>query len=158
MDATTREIINSITVRYDKEGPLPGGHKGMVYYDCPKLSPSQLSRLAASAMWEDQHVDFDLVLGLAYRGILFASALAAGKPVAIYQHDGDVYGPDLKGKRVILVDDVIVSGRTILDSKNKVSQLGPEVVALACIIDRTSDEFSRDLGLPLISAFKTILE
>ena len=158
MDATTREIISSITVKYDKELSLPGGHKGSIYYDCPKLSPSQLSRLAASAIWEDQHVDFDLVVGLAYRGILFAFALAGGKPVAIYQHDGEVFGPDIKNKKVLLVDDVIVSGATIMESKAKVVAKGADVVALACIIDRTSPDFSRQLGLPLISAFKTVLE
>lgn len=158
MDATTREIISSITVRYESETELPGGHKGTVYYDCPKLAPAQLSRLAATAMWEDQHVEFDIVIGLAYRGILFASALATGKPVAIYQQDGNVFGPDIKDKKVIIVDDVIVSGRSILESKQKVSALGADVVALACIIDRTAPDFSRDLGLPLISAFRAVLE
>lgn len=158
MDETTREIIKNITIRYQSEQSLPGGHSGCVYYDCPQLTPSQLSRLAASAMWEDEHIEFDVVVGLAYRGIFFASAIAAGKPAAILQADGGVYGPALKDKRVILVDDVIVAGETILKSKAQVEALGARVVALACIIDRSNGISGRELGCPLISAFRTILE
>ena len=158
MDETTREIIRSITVRSETERPLPGGHSGCVYYDCPQLTPSQLSRLAASAMWEDEHIDFDVVVGLAYRGIFFASAIAGGKPAAILQADGGVFGPALKDKRVILVDDVIVNGTAILKSKAQVEALGAKVVAFACIIDRSNGKPGKELGCPLISSFRTILE
>lgn len=158
MDETTREIIRSITVSYQTEQPLPGGHTGRIYYDVPQLTPSQLSRLAASAMWEDEHVEFDVVVGLAYRGILFASAIAGGKKVAILQADGNVYGPSLEGQRVILVDDVIVGGATIIKAKAEVEALGAKVVALACIVDRSQGLSSRDLGCPLISSCHTLLE
>jgi orotate phosphoribosyltransferase len=109
-------------------------------------------------MWEDEHVDFDVVVGLAYRGILFASAIAGGKKVAILQADGNVYGPALKGQRVILVDDVIVEGATIRKSMAQVEALGAKVVALACVIDRSTKSSTRELGCPLISAFRTVLE
>ena len=158
MDETTREIIRSITVRYEQPQSLPGGHTGCVYYDCPQLSPSQLSRLAASAMWEDEHIEFDIIVGLAYRGILFASALAGGKHVAILQADRNMFGPSLKQKRVIVVDDVIVGGATILESKKHLESLGAEVVAVACIIDRSATGIERSLGCPLISSFRTVLE
>jgi orotate phosphoribosyltransferase len=158
MDETTREIISSITVKSEDERVLPGGHKGFVYYDTPNLSPSQLSRLAATAMWEDQHVDFDIIVGMAYRGVLFAAAIAGGKPVSIYQHDGEIFGACVKDKRIILVDDVIVSGKTILEAKLELEKLGAKVVALACIVDRSIDGFQRDLALPLVSAFRTVLE
>lgn len=158
MDETTREIIRSITIRYSAEQVLPGGHSGCVFYDCAQLSPSQLSRLAASAMWEEEHLDFDIMVGLAYRGIFFASALAGGKQVAILQADAKIFGPSLAGKRVILVDDVIVNGATILSSKAKLEELGAKVVAFACIIDRSTGNSARELGCPLISSFRTVLE
>lgn len=158
MDETTREIIKSITIRSDAEQQLPGGHKGCIFYNCAYLTPSQLSRLAATAMWEDEHIDFDVVVGLAYRGIFFASAIAAGKPAAILQADGGIYGPSIDGKRVILVDDVIVNGSTISQSKKQLESMGAKVVALACIIDRSNGLGARQLGAPLISAFRTVLE
>lgn len=158
MDETTREIIRNITVRSEAGRSLPGGHIGCVYYDCPQLTPSQLSRLAASAMWEDEHIEFDIVVGLAYRGIFFASAIAGGKPAAILQADGRIYGPSLDRKRVIVVDDVIVNGTTISKSKDQLEALGAKVVALACIIDRSNNLIGKELGVPLISAYRTVLE
>ena len=158
MDETTREIIRSITIRSEAEQALPGGHNGCVYYNCADLTPSQLSRLAASAMWEDEHIEFDIVVGLAYRGIFFASAIAGGKPAAILQADGGIYGPFLDGKRVIIVDDVIVNGSTVSKSKKQIEAMGAKVVALACIIDRSNGLIGKELGAPLISAFRTVLE
>jgi pyrimidine operon attenuation protein/uracil phosphoribosyltransferase len=44
---------------------------------------------------------------------------------------------DLTGKYVVLVDDVIFSGRTIRAALNAVSEYGrPEIIALATLIDR----------------------
>lgn len=158
MDETTREIIRGITVRYPEPRKLPGRHSGCVYYDCPRLSPSQLSRLAASALWEDEHIEFDIVVGLAYRGIFFAFALAGGKEAAILQADGGVFGPQLKGQRVIVVDDVIVGGSTMKNSRAQLEAMGAIVVGFACIVDRSNGAASKELGLPLISSFRTSLE
>ncbi|MFT6152707.1 MAG: pyrimidine operon attenuation protein/uracil phosphoribosyltransferase [Bermanella sp.] len=44
--------------------------------------------------------------------------------------------PDIEGKTIILVDDVIMSGRTIRAAMNELFDYGrPEKIVLACLID-----------------------
>lgn len=165
MDETTKKIIDTISVVYPKPTQIPTGQSCSVFYDCFQLSPSDLARLAAEAVGDVDHDTFDIVVGLAYSGILFASAVAGGKKVGILQKDGQLFGPSLKGLRVIVADDVVHSGGRMREAASKVVAAGGKVIGFACIVDRSAGKFTNgmpsenkgEMG-PLWSAFQTDME
>jgi len=55
-----------------------------------------------------------------------------------------------KGERVIIMEDVVTTGKSSGEAAEIVRGLGGEVVALACVLDRSVEE----LPLPLFSAAK----
>jgi orotate phosphoribosyltransferase len=132
-----------------------------VFYDCYQLAPSELARLAADAIGDLEHDAFDVAVGLAYSGILYSAAVAGGRKVAILQKDGNFFGPDLKGKRVVVVDDVVHTGRHLVEAAKKVEEEGGIVVGFVCIIDRSSGTLrgpASPLIAPLWSAFQSDME
>ncbi len=161
MDETTKASIDRITIRFDRPTRLPGGQVGSVFYDCYQLAPSELARLAADAIGDLDCDAFDFAVGLAYSGILFAAAVAGGRKVAILQKDGVLFGPDLKGKRVMIVDDVVHTGRHIVEAAKKAEAEGATVVGFVCIVDRSSGSLrgsTSPLPAPLWSAFQADME
>jgi orotate phosphoribosyltransferase len=161
MDETTKAVIERIAIRYDQPTKIPSGDLATVFYDCFQLSPSELARLAADAIGDLDHDTFDMAVGLAYSGILFSSAVAGGRKVAILQKDGNLFGPELKGRRVVIVDDVVYSGSKIREAARKVQAAGGTVVGFVCIIDRSSGALKgaiSPLGAPLWSAFQADME
>jgi orotate phosphoribosyltransferase len=157
MDETTKASIDRITIRFDKPTRIPSGQVASVFYDCYQLAPSELARLAADAIGDLEHDAFDVSVGLAYSGILYAAAVAGGRRVAILQKDGKLFGPDLTGKRVVIVDDVVHTGSHLVEAAAKVKDAGGTVVGFVCIIDRSSGKLSgavSPLKAPLWSAFQ----
>ena len=155
MDETARAIVDSITQHFPSAREVLPGVSCKVFFDCARLSPSDLARLAAEATGDLDHDSFDLVVGLAYTGILFAGAVAGGKPVCILQHDDRVYGPALKSKRVIVIDDVVASGGRMRRAGQKITAAGATIVGYACVVDRSS----ANSGLsPLYSAVQFPME
>ena len=153
-DETTKKIIERITINYNQPTKLPSGHVSKVFFDCMMLTPNDLARLAAQATGDLDQDFFDLALGNAYGGLFFAAAVAGGRACAILQKDGLIRGPSLKGKKVIVVDDVVHSGNNLTNAKNIAQAQGALVVAYACIVDRSDGQFGSK-ELPLFSAFKT---
>jgi orotate phosphoribosyltransferase len=157
MDETTKASIDRITIRFEKPTRIPSGQFASVFYDCYRLAPSELARLAADAIGDLDHDAFDVAVGLAYSGILFAAAVAGGRRVAIIQKDGQLFGPDLRGRKVVIVDDVVHTGGRLQTAAAKVAEEGGTVVGYVCIIDRSSGQLTGSespLKAPLWSAFQ----
>jgi|1048.fasta_scaffold29132_1 orotate phosphoribosyltransferase len=135
-DETTESIIKRITVKYPEHILLPSGHRSDIFFDCIKLTPTELARLAALAVGDMKIDSFDMAVGIAYTGILFAGAVAGGRSVGILTKEGAFIGPDLKGKKVLVVDDVIVKGQQVSEAAQKITDLGAQVVGFACIVKK----------------------
>ena len=142
MDETTKSIIERVSIRFPKPSRIPSGQMCSIFFDCFQLTPSDHARLAADAVGHLDHDAFDIVVGIAYSGILYSAAVAGGRKVVILQKDGRFFGPDLKGQRVVVADDVVFSGRHLMDAAEKVQAEGGNVVGFACIIDRSGARFS----------------
>lgn len=155
-DDTTKKIIERISIIYPEPTKLPSGHISKTFFDCVQLTPNELVRLAAQAVGDLSQDSFDLVLGLAYSGILFASALAGGRGVVIMQSDGRLFGPEVKGKKVLIADDVIHSGDKVKRAKLQVESVGGLVVGFSCIVHRLGERLAGE-GLPIYSAYQTEL-
>ncbi|MCO5063050.1 MAG: orotate phosphoribosyltransferase [Rhizobiaceae bacterium] len=54
-----------------------------------------------------------------------------------------------KGARVVIVEDIVTTGLSIRETIECLRELGAEVVAAACIIDRSAGK--TDVGVPLIA-------
>ncbi|WP_432288434.1 orotate phosphoribosyltransferase [Aminobacter sp. BA135] len=54
-----------------------------------------------------------------------------------------------KGARVVIVEDIVTTGLSIRETIACLNELGAEVVAAACIIDRSAGK--TDVGVPLIA-------
>lgn len=119
-----------------------------------------ITRLASQIVEETRALDKLVLLGLYTRGVPLAKALAqqiqqlekievavGSLDITFYRDDLDkikVRTPertnvptDLNGKTVVLVDDVIYSGRTIRAALNAINDYGrPQSIRLLILIDR----------------------
>lgn len=119
-----------------------------------------LNRLASEMVERTEDLDNLVLLGIRTRGVPMAEAIAqqiqrleniavptGALDITFYRDDLDKIGArtpakteipfDLAGKAVVLVDDVIYSGRTVRAALNAVHDYGrPAVIRLAVLIDR----------------------
>jgi len=153
MDEATKAIIEKIITRHAAPVALPGGGESTVVYDCSLLSPNDLARMAAEATGDLPEGTFDAVIGLAYRGILFAASVAGGHQVIIMESGGKLCGPPIRGRRVVIVDDVVHTGEHLVRARALAESAGATVIGFACIVDRCEDR-AVFKTLPLWSAFR----
>lgn len=139
------------------ESTIPDGR---VVLDSDDLSRA-LTRISHEILERNKGAEDLLLLGLHTRGVPLSRRIAArieaveGHPVAVGSLDVTMYRDDLRshptrsphktqlpaagldGKTVVLVDDVLYSGRTIRAALDALSDLGrPAVVRLAVLVDR----------------------
>ncbi|KAG4035428.1 hypothetical protein MFRU_001g01970 [Monilinia fructicola] len=115
-----------------------------------------ISTAYAKAVIEAQEakvLDFDIVFGPAYKGIPLATAtvdkLAALDPkyhTLCYSFDrkeakdhgegGNIVGAPLKGKRVLIVDDVVTAGTAKREAIDKIRKEGGIVAGILVALDR----------------------
>ncbi len=141
-----------------------------------------LGRFYAAAITERAPA-FDVLLGPAYKGIPIAAATAVQlaeahdrdvpwsfnrKEAKDHGEGGVVVGAPLRG-RVLLVDDVITSGKAIREVVPIVEDAGAELAGIVVAVDRPErgtgelsavDEVRRDLGVPVeaIVTFDHVIE
>ena len=141
-----------------------------------------LGRFYAAAIAE-RAPDFDVLLGPAYKGIPIAAATAVQlaehhgsdvpwsfnrKEAKDHGEGGMIVGAPLQG-RVLLVDDVITSGKAIREVVPLVEDAGAELAGIVVAVDRQErgtgdlsavDEVRRDLGVPVeaIVTFDHVIE
>ncbi len=60
-----------------------------------------------------------------------------------------------KNARVLVVEDVITTGKSSLETFECVQKMGGEIVAEACLVDRSNyDDITEKLGVPVVSLLK----
>ncbi|KYH38924.1 MAG: orotate phosphoribosyltransferase [Candidatus Hecatellales archaeon B24] len=89
--------------------------------------------------------NFDLLVGVPTAGMVFASALAyrLRKPMAYVRKEAkgwglkrDVEGKVKPGSRVVLVDDLITTGKSLLEAAEALQEAGGKVLGALVLIDR----------------------
>lgn len=157
MEDTSVAIIERITQTYSEPRTLANGLQVSIFYDCARLTPSDLARLAADAVGHLADHTFDMAIGLAYTGIFYAAAVAGGRPVGIFQADQQPYGPEVKGRKVVLVDDIIFTGKRLAQAAAALTSRGALITGFACIVDRSETQ-KLLLTKPIWSVLKTELK
>lgn len=64
-----------------------------------------------------------------------------------------IEGPDIKGRRVLIVEDTSTTGGSPLTAVEAAREAGAEVVAVATIVERSAASAMADAGLPYLFAY-----
>lgn len=87
----------------------------------------------------------DVIAGLETGGIPIATVLSrmTGIPLAIIRKEAKTYGTcnqaegaDMVGKNVVLIEDVISTGESVLEAMDDMSSQGVKFTKVICVIDR----------------------
>lgn len=135
---------------------LKSGRQSPYFFNLGKFCSGRvLSSLATSYAQTilKEKVRFDVIFGPAYKGISLA-ALAAAKIAEIEPEKGDIeyaynrkeakdhgeggslVGAPLKGRRVLIIDDVITAGTAITEAINLIKTAGGIVAGIVVAVDR----------------------
>lgn len=140
------------------EFPKPG----ITFYDIsPMLEDPAVARQAVHALAElARSYEPDLIVGLDARGFLFSLPVALELEVGtvMVRKAGKLPGPvieksyaleygeatlaiqtarDMKGKRVVIVDDLLATGGTVTAASHLIEQVGAQVVASLFAVELT---------------------
>jgi orotate phosphoribosyltransferase len=144
---------------------LSSGKISPYYLDLRRLpSYPEFSRIVSLAINTVSNLNFDLVVGVATGGLPLASFMACKmeKPLAYARLERKGHGTnkllegEVRGKAVLVVDDVATTGTSLKVAVNAVRQEGGKVEGALVIVDRqegANRELER-MGVKLYSVFK----
>ncbi|EJD05510.1 orotate phosphoribosyltransferase [Fomitiporia mediterranea MF3/22] len=133
---------------------LKSGRTSPYFVNAGLLSTGPLISAVASgyaALIAQQKIPFDVLFGPAYKGIPFvaATSLTLNREHGIsvgYAYDrkeakehgegGRMIGSDVRGKRVLILDDVMTAGTAIRQSIDLIRREGGTVVGVVTLLDR----------------------
>jgi orotate phosphoribosyltransferase len=149
--------------RLTGEFTLRSGQVAAEYFDkyLFETDPDLLARVAA-AMVPLLPEDTDLLGGLEMGGIPIATVVSAQSrtPAIFVRKQAKTYGtcklaegPEVDGRRVTLIEDVITTGGAVRDATRALREAGALVDVVICAIDRSSgrDNPLADVGLEIRS-------
>lgn len=177
LDALSLELLNLVRERSFKSGAFTlssGKHSNLYFNMKPTMMHPRGAELSALAFLRIVYqLDVEYVSGLEMGAVPVIGSMAAissaqGAPIkttfvrkrAKEHGTKDVIeglGPDesLQGKKVLVVDDVATSGRSILIAIEEVRKAGGHVEHAACLVNREEGgrELLADHGIELHSVF-----
>jgi orotate phosphoribosyltransferase len=134
---------------------------------------SHVSQALSDMVYETLDVTefgIDVVVGIALSGLPLASMVASdlSAELAVYTPSKQMISQegkklrgnlssnfsDVKGKDVVIVDDVITSGKTIEETVEYLDEHGAKIAAIAVLIDKKGTD--RIAGVPVNSLLKVI--
>jgi orotate phosphoribosyltransferase len=161
-DETLARDIDA-TCRLTGEFTLRSGQVADTYFDkyLFEAQPALLDRVAAQ-MLDLLPDDTELLGGLELGGIPIATMVSSrtGLPALFVRKQAKDYGtaklaegPDVSGRRVTIIEDVITTGGAVRDATNALRALGAPDVVFECAIDRSpaGDDPLADVGLEVRS-------
>ncbi len=109
--------------------------------------------------------DTEVLAGLELGGVPVVTALSlcSGLPAAFVRKERKRYGTmklaegaDVRGRKVVVVEDVITTGGQVLSSTAALRALGSQIQVVVCVIDRRDDHPGLDAGgLEVRSLFRS---
>jgi orotate phosphoribosyltransferase len=155
---------------------LASGRKSDFYFNLKPtmLDPEGAALLAELSFDALKGENIDYIGGLEMGAVPLAGAIAQlswqkGQPIAAFfvrkkpkEHgarlavEGLAKGESLKGKRIVIVEDVTTTGGSAIKAVEAVKDAGGEVVLVFTMVDRNegADANFREAGLTLRSLFK----
>lgn len=133
---------------------LTSGLHSDTYFQCAKLyeNPTVVETLGKELAKKLEGIEFDTIISPAIGAIImgFETAKQSGKRfLFVERKEGTLQlRRDYrlkKGERVIIVEDVITTARTINETIEAIDGFEPEIVGVACIVDRTKGQTNYDI-------------
>jgi len=129
------------------EFKLKSGEMSSVYVNLRKIiSYPDVLRAVANALWEAaQGCEFDLVCGVPYTALPIATCISLEHniPMIMRRKEKKDYGTKQMiegeykpGQRVLVIEDVVTSGASIIETTEELENAGLKVVDLVALIDR----------------------
>lgn len=159
------ENSNIVEILKDSDALLEGhfllssGKHSNRYIQCAKVLrfPDRAEKVLASVVDQIKALDIDIVVGPAMGGVVVSYELGRqlGKEAIFTERKNNIMelrrGFEIKkGAKLIIAEDVVTTGKSTIETKKVLEELGGEVIGVACIADRTSE----DIGMPIYSAIK----
>jgi orotate phosphoribosyltransferase len=167
-DALLRQIKDKAVVH--GKVTLSSGQEADFYIDLRRVTlDGEAAPLAGQVMLDlTAHLDFDAVGGLTLGADPVASAMlhaaaARGRRLDAFvvRKSGKAHGlqrriegPDIGGRRVLVVEDTSTTGTSPLTAVEAAREAGAEVVAVATIVERGAAGAMAREGLPYLHAFE----
>lgn len=135
---------------------LTSGLHSDTYFQCAKLYqyPDVVEKLAKELAKKLKDVEFDTIIAPAIGAVIFGYEVAKQakkRNLFVERKDGIMQlrrGYSLKkGEKVVIVEDVITTARTIFETKEAIKEFDCEVVAVACIVDRTQGKLNNEFKI-----------
>ncbi|EPD91137.1 orotate phosphoribosyltransferase [Streptomyces albus] len=166
-DALLRQIKDKAVVH--GRVTLSSGAEADFYIDLRRITlDGESAPLAGQVMLDaTAHLDYDAVGGLTLGADPVATSMMhaaaargrkldafvvrkAGKAHGLQRR---IEGPDVAGRRVLIVEDTSTTGNSPLTAVEAARQAGAEVVAVATIVERGAAAAMERAGLPYVHAF-----
>lgn len=125
---------------------LTSGLHSDIYFQCAKLYqyPDTVEILGKKLAEKLSEIDFDTIVAPAIGAVIIGyetAKQAKKRNLFVERKDGVMQlrrGYTLKkGEKVVIIEDVITTARTIKETEEAIKDFGCEVVAIGCIVDRT---------------------
>ncbi len=125
---------------------LTSGLHSDIYFQCAKLYqyPDIVEKIAKKLAETLKEVEFDTIVAPAIGALIigYETAKQSGKRnLFVERKDGVMQlrrGYQLsKGERIVIIEDVITTAKTIKETIEATKEYGVEVAAVGCIVDRT---------------------
>ena len=125
---------------------LTSGLHSDTYFQCAKLYqyPDIVEALAKQLAKNLENVEFDTIVAPAIGAVIFGYEVAKQakkRNLFVERKDGIMQlrrGHQLKkGERVVIIEDVITTARTIFETMDAIKDFGCEIAGVGCIVDRT---------------------
>lgn len=167
-DGVRAELLRQIKDKAVVHGrvTLSSGIEADFYIDLRRITLDGTAAPLAGRVMLDAtaHLDYDAVGGLTLGAdpvatcMLHAAATRGRKLDAfVVRKSGKAHGlqrriegPDIAGRRVLIVEDTTTTGKSPLTAVEAAREAGAEVVAVASIVERGASEAMRAAGLPYV--------
>ncbi|MDR3046517.1 MAG: orotate phosphoribosyltransferase [Bacteroidales bacterium] len=142
---------------------LSSGRHSNRYCQCAKLLqyPDKAEKTLSIVTEKVKNLGIDIVVGPAMGGIIVAYELGRqlGVPAIFTEREnGEMTlrrGFEIKkGQKVLVTEDVVTTGKSSLETIAVLKSYGAEIVGIACIVNRST----QDLSYPLFDAIKLDIE
>jgi orotate phosphoribosyltransferase len=146
------KLLKDLRVLQEGHFVLNSGLHSQYYFEKFRIleNPKAASKLCSMIAEKFQTKDIDWVIGPTTGGIIIAFEVARQmKKLAGFAEvrDGKRVvgrGFDIKGKNVLIVDDVMTTGKSLLETIDAVKEKDAHIVGIAVLIDRSIKKFPNE--------------
>ncbi len=143
---------------------LSSGKHSNRYVQCAQVLryPHYAELVLRNVVKQLKDLEIDLLVGPAMGGVIVSYEMGRQlnkESIFVERKDKQLKirrGFEIRNEdRVLITEDVITTGKSVLETKNLIERAGANVIGVSCIVDRTGGKV--DLGIPIYSAVQLII-